>query len=182
MGFTHIHLLPSFDYASVDETKLHLPQYNWGYDPKNYNVPEGSYSTNPYKGEVRIKEFKELVQKLHREGLRVVMDVVYNHTFDLNSFLNLAVPKYYYRADEDGNYTDGSACGNETASDRYMFRKYMVDSVVYWAKEYHIDGFRFDLMGLHDIETMKEIRRELDKIDKSIIIYGEGWAGGPTPL
>lgn len=182
MGFTHIHLLPSFDYASVDETKLHLPQYNWGYDPKNYNVPEGSYSTNPYKGEVRIKEFKELVQKLHREGLRVVMDVVYNHTFDLNSFLNLAMPKYYYRADEDGNYTDGSACGNETASDRYMFRKYMVDSVVYWAKEYHIDGFRFDLMGLHDIETMKEIRRELDKIDKSIIIYGEGWAGGPTPL
>ena len=182
MGFTHIHLLPSFDYASVNETNLDEPQYNWGYDPKNYNVPEGSYSTNPYKGEVRIKEFKELVQKLHKEGLRVVMDVVYNHTFDLNSCLNLAVPKYYYRQDENGNYSDGSACGNETASDRYMFRKYMVDSVVYWAKEYHIDGFRFDLMGLHDIETMKEIREELDKIDKSIIVYGEGWAGGPTPL
>lgn len=182
MGFTHIHLLPAFDYGSVDETKLNIPQFNWGYDPKNYNVPEGSYSTNPYKGEVRIKEFKELVQKLHQEGLRVVMDVVYNHTYDLNSFLNLAVPKYYYREDENGNYTDGSACGNETASDRYMFRKYMIDSVVYWAKEYHIDGFRFDLMGLHDIETMKEIRKELDKIDKSIIVYGEGWAGGPTPL
>lgn len=182
MGFTHIHLLPVFDYGSVDETKLHMPQFNWGYDPKNYNVPEGSYSTNPYRGEVRIKEFKELVQKMHKEGLRVVMDVVYNHTFDLNSPLNLAVPKYYYREDKEGNYTDGSACGNETASDRYMFRKYMMDSVVYWAKEYHIDGFRFDLMGLHDIETMKEIRKELDKIDESIIIYGEGWAGGPTPL
>lgn len=182
MGFTHIHLLPVFDYGSIDESKLHIPQFNWGYDPKNYNVPEGSYSTNPYKGEVRIKEFKELVQKLHQEGLRVVMDVVYNHTYDLNSSLNLAVPKYYYREDDDGNYTDGSACGNETASDRYMFRKYMIDSVVYWAKEYHIDGFRFDLMGLHDIETMKKIREELDKIDKSIIMYGEGWTGGETPL
>ena len=181
MGFTHIHLLPAFDYASVDESNSEA-QFNWGYDPKNYNVPEGSYSTNPYKGDVRIREFKELVQKLHKEGLRVVMDVVYNHTFDLDSPLNKAVPKYYYRQDEEGNYTDGSACGNETASDRYMFRKYMVDSVVYWAKEYHIDGFRFDLMGLHDVETMKEIRMALDKIDPSIIVYGEGWAGGPTPL
>ena len=181
MGFTHIHLLPAFDYASVDESNSEA-QFNWGYDPKNYNVPEGSYSTNPYRGDVRIREFKELVQKLHKEGLRVVMDVVYNHTFDLDSPLNKAVPKYYYRQDEEGNYTDGSACGNETASDRYMFRKYMVDSVVYWAKEYHIDGFRFDLMGLHDIETMKEIRMALDKIDPSIIVYGEGWAGGPTPL
>ena len=181
MGFTHVHLLPVFDYASVDESDVR-PQFNWGYDPKNYNVPEGSYSTNPYKGEVRIREFKEMVQKLHKEGLRVVMDVVYNHTFDLESPLNKAVPKYYYREDKEGNYTDGSACGNETASDRYMFRKYMVDSVKYWAEEYHIDGFRFDLMGLHDIETMKEIREALDKIDPSIIIYGEGWTGGPTPL
>lgn len=182
LGFTHIHLLPAFDYGSVDETKLNQPQFNWGYDPKNYNVPEGSYSTNPYKGEVRIKEFKEMVRELHKNGMRVVMDVVYNHTHNLSSCLNLAVPMYYYRQDEEGNYSDGSACGNETASDRSMFRKYMVDSVVYWAKEYHIDGFRFDLMGLHDIETMKAIREELDKIDKSIIVYGEGWTGGPTPL
>ena len=182
MGFTHIHLLPSFDYGSVDETKLDKPQFNWGYDPENYNVPEGSYSTNPYLGDVRIREFKEMVKALHEAGIRVVMDVVYNHTFNLDSCLNKAVPKYYYRQDENGNYSDASACGNETASDRYMFRRYMVDSVVYWAKEYHIDGFRFDLMGIHDIETMKLIREELNKIDPSIIIYGEGWMGGPSPL
>ena len=182
MGFTHIHLLPSFDYGSVDETKLDEPQFNWGYDPENYNVPEGSYSTNPYLGDVRIREFKEMVKALHEAGIRVVMDVVYNHTFNLDSCLNKAVPKYYYRQDEEGNYSDASACGNETASDRYMFRRYMVDSVVYWAKEYHIDGFRFDLMGIHDIETMKLIREELNKIDPSIIVYGEGWMGGPSPL
>lgn len=182
MGFTHIHLLPSFDYASVDETKLNIPQFNWGYDPQNYNVPEGSYSTNPYLAEVRIKEFKEMVKSLHEVGIRVVMDVVYNHTFNLDSNLNKAVPGYYYRQDENGKYSDASACGNETASDRYMFRKYMIDSVVYWAKEYHIDGFRFDLMGIHDIETMKLIREELNKIDPTIIVYGEGWMGGPSPL
>lgn len=182
MGFTHIHLLPSFDYGSVDETKLDEPQFNWGYDPENYNVPEGSYSTNPYLGDVRIREFKEMVKALHQSGIRVVMDVVYNHTFNLDSCLNKAVPKYYYRQDEEGNYSDASACGNETASDRYMFRRYMIDSVVYWAKEYHVDGFRFDLMGIHDIETMKLIREELNKIDPTIIMYGEGWMGGPSPL
>ena len=182
MGFTHIHLLPSFDYGSVDETKLDEPQFNWGYDPKNYNVPEGSYSTNPYLGHVRIREFKEMVKSLHESGIRVVMDVVYNHTYDLDSCLNKAVPGYYYRQDEEGNYSDASACGNETASDRYMFRKYMIDSIIYWAKEYHIDGFRFDLMGIHDIETMKLIREELNKIDPTIIVYGEGWIGGPSPL
>ena len=182
MGFTHIHLLPSFDYGSVDETKLDEPQFNWGYDPENYNVPEGSYSTNPYLGDVRIREFKEMVKALHQSGIRVVMDVVYNHTFNLDSCLNKAVPKYYYRQDEEGNYSDASACGNETASVRYMFRRYMIDSVVYWAKEYHVDGFRFDLMGIHDIETMKLIREELNKIDPTIIMYGEGWMGGPSPL
>ena len=182
LGITHVHLLPSFDYASVDESKLDVPQFNWGYDPKNYNALEGSYSTNPYIGDVRIREFKEMVQALHKAGIRVVMDVVYNHTFDLNSCLNLIVPKYYYRQDENGNYTNASACGNETASDRYMFRKYMIDSIVYWAKEYHIDGFRFDLMGIHDIETMIEIRKALNDIDPSIIVYGEGWNGGPSPL
>lgn len=182
MGFTHIHLLPAFDYGSIDETKLDKPQFNWGYDPKNYNVPEGSYSTNPYLGNIRIKEFKEMVKSLHEAGIRVVMDVVYNHTYNLESCLNKAVPGYYYRQDEEGNYSDASACGNETASDRYMFRRYMVDSVVYWAREYHIDGFRFDLMGIHDIETMKLIREELNKIDPSIIVYGEGWMGGPSPL
>ena len=180
MGFTHIHLLPAFDYGSVDETKLDQPQFNWGYDPKNYNVPEGSYSTNPYLGNVRIKEFKEMVKALH--GIRVVMDVVYNHTYNLESCLNKAVPGYYYRKDENNEYSDASACGNETASERYMFRRYMIDSVIYWAKEYHIDGFRFDLMGIHDIETMKLIRNELNKIDESIIIYGEGWIGGKSPL
>lgn len=182
MGFTHIHLLPAFDFGSIDENKLEQPQFNWGYDPKNYNVPEGSYSTNPYLGDVRIKEFKEMVKALHEAGIRVVMDVVYNHTYKLDSCLNNAVPGYYYRQDENGEYSDASACGNETASERYMFRRYMVDSVVYWAKEYHIDGFRFDLMGIHDIETMKLIREELNKIDSSIIMYGEGWTGGPSPL
>lgn len=182
MGFTHIHLLPAFDFGSIDENKLEQPQFNWGYDPKNYNVPEGSYSTNPYLGDVRIKEFKEMVKALHEAGIRVVMDVIYNHTYNLDSCLNNAVPGYYYRQDENGEYSDASACGNETASERYMFRRYMVDSVVYWAKEYHIDGFRFDLMGIHDIETMKLIREELNKIDSSIIMYGEGWTGGPSPL
>ena len=183
LGVTHVQLLPISDYKSVDESKMDESQYNWGYDPQNYNVPEGSYSTNPNDGNVRIKEFKELVKVLHEEGVRVIMDVVYNHTYDTEtSLFNLAVPKYYYRTDEEGNFTNGSGCGNEVASEKPMVRRYIKDSVVNWAKEYHIDGFRFDLMGLHDIETIIQIREELDKLDKSILVYGEGWAGGATPL
>ena len=182
LGITHVHLLPSFDYGSIDEKDKTYNKYNWGYDPENYNVPEGSYATNPYAGNNRIREFKEMVKKLHQNNIGVIMDVVYNHTYNLNSCLNGAVPGYYYRQDEDGNYSDGAGCGNETASDRYMFRKYMIDSVVYWAKEYHIDGFRFDLMGLHDIETMKQIRLELDKISPKILMYGEGWTCNESPL
>ena len=183
LGVTHVHLLPSFDYETVDESKPDMPQYNWGYDPKNYFVPEGSYSTNPFSGEKRINEFKEMVKSIHKAGIRVVMDMVYNHTYrSYDSNLNLAVPGYYYRQDSNGNFSNGSGCGNELASERYMVRKLIVDSVIYWANEYHIDGFRFDLMGLHDIETIKQIRIELDKIDPSILIYGEGWTGGWTPL
>lgn len=183
LGITHVHLLPCFDYATVDEEKLNEPQYNWGYDPQNYFVPEGSYSSNPYSGSVRIKEFKEMVFALHKAGIRVIMDMVYNHTHkSYDSNLNLAVPGYYYRHDQNNNFSNGSGCGNELASERFMVRKLIVDSVIYWAKEYHIDGFRFDLMGLHDIETMKTIRHELNLIDSSIIMYGEGWTGGGTPL
>ena len=182
LGITHIHLLPVFDYGSIDERYDSTDNYNWGYDPQNYNVPEGSYSTNPYEGAVRISEFKEMVYKFHQAGIRVVMDMVYNHTYNLESPLNLTVPGYYYRKDQYGRYSNGSGCGNETASERYMFRKYMIDSVLYWAKEYHIDGFRFDLMGLHDLETMRIIRNELNKVDKSIIMYGEGWTCYDTPL
>ena len=182
LGITHIHLLPVFDYGSIDERYDSPDNYNWGYDPQNYNVPEGSYSTNPYEGAVRISEFKEMVYRFHQAGIRVVMDMVYNHTYNLESPLNLTVPGYYYRKDKYGCYSNGSGCGNETASERYMFRKYMIDSVLYWAKEYHIDGFRFDLMGLHDLETMKIIRNELNKVDKSIIMYGEGWTCYDTPL
>lgn len=182
LGITHLHLLPSFDYASVDETKLDTPQFNWGYDPQNYNVPEGSYSTDPYHGEVRVKEMKEAVKALHQNGIRVVMDVVYNHTAaTVDSNFNKLVPDYYYR--KDGSvFSNGSGCGNETASDRSMVRKFIVDSVVYWAKEYHIDGFRFDLMALHDIETMNAVRAALNEIDPSILIYGEGWTAGGSPL
>ena len=182
LGITHIHLLPVFDYESIDERYDSPDNYNWGYDPQNYNVPEGSYSTNPYEGAVRISEFKEMVYRFHQAGIRVVMDMVYNHTYNLESPLNLTVPGYYYRKDKYGCYSNGSGCGNETASERYMFRKYMIDSVLYWAKEYHIDGFRFDLMGLHDLETMRIIRNELNKVDKSIIMYGEGWTCYDTPL
>lgn len=182
LGITHLHLLPSFDYASVDETKSDTPQFNWGYDPLNYNVPEGSYSTDPYHGEVRVREMKQAVQSLHRNGIRVVMDVVYNHTAaTADSNFNRLVPDYYYRKDGNG-FSNGSACGNETASDRSMVRKFIVDSVVYWAKEYHIDGFRFDLMALHDIETMNEVRKALDTVDPTILIYGEGWKGGDSTL
>ncbi|MDO4534351.1 MAG: type I pullulanase [Clostridium perfringens] len=183
LGITHLHLLPTFDHRSIDETKLDEAQYNWGYDPQNYNVPEGSYSSNPYEAEVRIEEFKTMVMELHKAGIRVVMDVVYNHTgLTSDSHLNLAVPNYYYRQNAEGGFSNGSGCGNELASERSMVRKMMVDSVSFWAKEYHIDGFRFDLMGLHDINTMKEIREELNKIDESIIVYGEGWTGGDSPL
>lgn len=183
LGITHLHLLPTFDHRSIDETKLDEAQYNWGYDPQNYNVPEGSYSSNPYEAEIRIEEFKKMVMELHKAGIRVVMDVVYNHTgATVDSHLNLAVPNYYYRQNAEGGFSNGSGCGNELASERSMVRKMMVDSVSYWATEYHIDGFRFDLMGLHDITTMKEIREELNKIDESIIVYGEGWTGGDSPL
>ncbi len=181
LGVSHIHLLPSYDFATVDESDKGDP-FNWGYDPKNYNIPEGSYSTDPYHGEVRVKEFKQMVQGIHAQGLGVVMDVVYNHTYDGNSFLNKVVPGYYYRYTASGALSNGSGCGNETASERTMYRKYMVESVVYWAKEYHVDGFRFDLMALHDIETMQAIERALHEINPSAIIYGEGWTGGSTPL
>lgn len=180
LGITHLHLMPSFDYASVDETRS--DQFNWGYDPENYNVPEGSYSTDPYNGAVRVNEFKQMVMSLHQNGLRVVMDVVYNHTSATeNSNLNKIVPDYYYRKD-GGVFSDASGCGNETASERAMVRKYIVDSVVYWATEYHVDGFRFDLMGIHDIETMNAVREALNQIDPSILIYGEGWTGGSSTL
>ncbi len=180
LGVTHVHLQPVYDYATVDETTSNT--FNWGYDPKNYNAPEGSYSTDPYHGEVRINEFKQMVQSLHQNGLGVIMDVVYNHTYDLNSNLNRIVPYYYYRFDSSGAASNGSGCGNETASDRAMFRKYMVDSVCYWASEYHVDGFRFDLMALHDVDTMQAIETALHAINPQAIIYGEGWTGGSTPL
>lgn len=183
LGVTHVHLLPSFDFISVDETKPRKRQYNWGYDPQNYNVPEGSYATNPFDGVTRIREFKHLVMALHRAGLRVVMDVVYNHTAKAqDSHLNLLVPGYYYRQDAAGRFANGSGCGNETASERAMVRRMIVDSVVHWAREYHVDGFRFDLMGLHDIGTMNAIRAALDRVDRSILLYGEGWTGGESPL
>ena len=179
LGVNAIHILPSFDYASVDETKLSTPQYNWGYDPKNYNVPEGSYSTDPYKPETRIKEFKEMVQALHKAGIRVILDVVYNHTFDINnSNFQRTYPDYYYRKTAAGKYSDGSGCGNETASEKPLMREFMLESVKYWINEYHIDGFRFDLMGVHDIETMQKIRQMVNEIDPSIYIYGEGWSAG----
>ena len=181
LGVTHVHFQPVYDYATVDESSDE-PQFNWGYDPKNYNVPEGSYSTDPFNGEVRVNEFKQMVQSLHAQGIGVVMDVVYNHTYSLDSNLNRVVPYYYYRFAADGNPSNGSGCGNETASERAMFRKYMVDSVCYWAKEYQIDGFRFDLMALHDIKTMQEIESALHEIDPQILIYGEGWTGGESAL
>ena len=179
LGVGAVHILPSFDYASVDEAKLDKPQYNWGYDPLNYNVPEGSYSTNPYDPATRIREFKEMVEALHKAGIRVILDVVYNHTFDFDhSNFQLTWPNAYYRFTKDGKPSDGSGCGNETASDKTVMRQFMLQSVKYWAKEYHIDGFRFDLMGVHDIGTMNDIRKELTAINPSIFIYGEGWSAG----
>lgn len=183
LGVNAVHILPSFDYASVDETRLDTPQYNWGYDPVNYNVPEGSYSTDPYNPATRIKEFKQMVQALHKAGIRVILDVVYNHTFNIDgSGFQRTYPDYYYRKTADGRYSDGSGCGNETASEREMMRRFMVESVMYWIKEYHIDGFRFDLMGCHDIETMNEIRRTVSNYDPSIFIYGEGWSAGACAI
>lgn len=179
LGVNAVHILPSFDYASVDETKLDTPQYNWGYDPLNYNVPEGSYSTDPYNPATRIKEFKEMVEALHKAGIRVILDVVYNHTFDLDhSNFQLTWPNAYYRFTADGKPSNGSGCGNETASDHAIMHDFMLQSVKYWAENYHIDGFRFDLMGVHDINTMNDIRKELTAINPNIFIYGEGWSAG----
>ena len=177
MGITHLQILPFFDYGSIDETRLDQNKYNWGYDPVNYNVPDGGYSTNPYDPACRIREAKMMIQALHEAGIRVIMDVVYNHTYDvMGCALGRVVPKYFYRLNPDGTYANGSGCGNETASDHEMYRQFMVESVCYWAREYHIDGFRFDLMGIHDQETMNAIRAALDEIDPTILTYGEGWA------
>ena len=183
LGVTHIHLLPSFDFLSVDEAKLEDNKFNWGYDPHLYNVPEGSYSTDPTDGAVRIREFKQMVKTLHDNGLRVIMDVVYNHTGATeNSVFNQTVPGYYYRHNEDGSFSNASACGNETASERAMMRRFIIESVKYWATEYHIDGFRFDLMGIHDIETMNLLSDALHQIDPTLFLYGEGWTAGDSPL
>lgn len=182
LGVTHIHILPMYDFSSIDEINID-GKYNWGYDPLNYNLPEGSYSTNPLDAVSRIKELKQMIKTLHENGLRVVMDVVYNHTaLTKNSNFNELVPGYYYRQKEDGTFSDASACGNETASERKMMQKFILESVLYWVNEYHIDGFRFDLMGIHDIETMNLISKELHKIKPDILLYGEGWTAGKSPL
>jgi len=184
MGVTHVHLLPSFDFMSVDESRPETDnQYNWGYDPQNYNVPEGSYSTNPADGKVRIREFKTMVKAMHDAGIRVIMDVVYNHTGrSEDSHFQQLIPDYFYRFNDDGSLSNASGCGNEIASDRPMVRKYIRESVEYWAREYHIDGFRFDLMGIHDIPTMNGVSQALHAIDSTILIYGEGWTAGDSPL
>lgn len=184
LGIGYIHLLPAFDFGSIDEGLPIDDQFNWGYDPVNYNIPEGSYATDAADGYVRIREFKQMVQAIHKAGLGVVMDVVYNHTYNTASAFQKTVPEYYYRMEKDGTFSDGSVCGNDTASERFMYRKFMIESVCYWAKEYHIDGFRFDLMGLHDTETMNQIRQALDALPdgKEILMYGEPWSGGPTAM
>ena len=193
LGINAVHILPSYDYGSVDESRLNEPQYNWGYDPVNYNVPEGGYSTDPSKPEVRIREFKQMVQALHKAGIRVILDVVYNHTYDIeHSNFQKTYPDYYYRKtivsppSQGGaggeSYSNGSGCGNETASEKPMMRRFMMESVKYWINEYHIDGFRFDLMGCHDIETMNQIRQMVNTIDPTIFIYGEGWSAGACAL
>ena len=179
LGVNAVHILPSFDFASIDESKPDVVQYNWGYDPLNYNVPEGSYSTNAADPKTRIREFKQMVQALHKAGIRVILDVVYNHTFDINgSNFQKTYPDYFFRKNAEGKYSDGSGCGNETASDKELMREFMKESVAYWVNEYHIDGFRFDLMGVHDIETMNEIHDVVAQIDPTIYIYGEGWSAG----
>lgn len=185
MGITHVQLMPIFDYERIDETNLCKPQFNWGYDPRNYNAPDGSYSVNPYDGKARVAELKRLVYALHQAGIGVIMDVVYNHTFaTADSCFNKTYPKYYYRLwGNNGEYfSNGSGCGNEIATERKMVRKYIIDSVCYWAQEYKIDGFRFDLMGLYDIETLNELSARLKKINPNVILYGEGWTGGDSPL
>ena len=177
LGITHLQILPMFDYGSIDESRLADNRYNWGYDPVNYNVPDGGYSSDPYDPSARVREAKMMIQAMHKAGIRVIMDVVYNHTYDvMGCSLGRVVPQYFYRMNEDGTYANGSGCGNETASDHEMMRQFMVESVCYWAREYHIDGFRFDLMGIHDQETMNAIRAALDEIDPTILTYGEGWA------
>ena len=182
LGITHVHLLPCFDFNSVDETKPD-EKYNWGYDPLNYNVPEGSYSTNPYNGVTRIKEFKQLIKTFHENSLGIIMDVVYNHTaLTETSNFNQLVPDYYYRQTANGKFSNATACGNETASERPMMRKFILESMKYWVQEYHVDGFRIDLMGVHDIETMNIISKELHKIKPDILLYGEGWTAGASPL
>nr|WP_181971326.1 type I pullulanase [Ruminococcus sp. AF43-11] len=180
LGIKYVQIMPFYDFGSVDESKNIMDQYNWGYDPVNYNCPEGSYSSNPKKGEVRIKECKQMIQALHNAGIGVIMDVVYNHTYTSDSWLQRTVPNYYYRMNNDGTFSNGSGCSNDTASEHLMFRKYMIDSVTYWASEYHIDGFRFDLMGLHDVTTMNSIRTALDNLyadgsGSQILMYGEAW-------
>ena len=183
LGVNAIHILPSYDYGSVDETRLSDNKYNWGYDPVNYNVPEGGYSTNPYQPEVRINEFKQMVQAMHKAGIRVILDVVYNHTYDIeHSNFQRTYPDYFYRKTAEGQYSNGSGCGNETASEKPMMRQFMIESVKYWINEYHIDGFRFDLMGVHDIETMNAIRKAVNEIDPSLFIYGEGWSAGACAI
>lgn len=183
LGVTHVHILPSYDYNSVDESQLPSNQYNWGYDPYNYNAPEGSYSTDPANPSVRVLEMKRMIKALHDAGIGVVMDVVYNHTADNDmSNFSLTAPGYFYRHRPDGSYSDASGCGNETASERPMMSDFIVNSVKYWAKEYHIDGFRFDLMAIHDIETMNRVASELKTINPSIFVYGEGWTAGDSPL
>ena len=179
LGITHVHLLPVYDYATVDESNPDS-EFNWGYDPKNYNVPEGSYSTDPYNGAVRIKEYKQMVQALHAAGIGVVMDVVYNHTYDANSSFNRIVPYYYYRYTNTGANSSASGCGNDTASERYMYGKFMVESTAYWMKEYKLDGLRFDLMGLHDLATMQEVETAVHTVNPQALIYGEGWTMGST--
>lgn len=179
LGITHVHLLPVYDYATVDESDPDA-EFNWGYDPKNYNVPEGSYSTDPFRGEVRIREFKQMVQALHEAGIGVIMDMVYNHTYDGNSSFNRIVPYYYYRYTNTGANSSASGCGNDTASERYMFGKFMQESTAYWAEEYHLDGMRFDLMGLHDLKTMQNVESRVHAVNPHAILYGEGWTMGAT--
>lgn len=183
LGITHVHLLPAFDHYSIDETQLQKPQFNWGYDPKNYNVPEGSFSSDPFNAEVRIREFKQMIKAFHDNNIGVILDVVYNHTGKTaESNFNQEVPHYYYRHSEDGSYSDAAACGNETASERIMMQRFMLESVKYWMQEYHIDGFRFDLMGIHDITTMNLLSDEIKKINGNALIYGEGWTAKDSPI
>lgn len=180
LGITHVQINPFYDFATIDESSDDDTQFNWGYDPKNYGAPEGSFSTNPYDGNVRIKECKEMIKALHDAGIGVVMDVVYNHTYSTDSCFNYSVPEYYYRMESNGGYSQQSGCGNDTASERAMYRKYMRDMLTYWTNEYHLDGFRFDLMGVHDGETMNLIRDDMDAIDPRILMYGEAWSGNTT--